>query len=201
MSDNHKKKMQKSRTEHERRVKDADIDRGVVIVNTGDGKGKSTAAFGTAFRAVGYGMKVGIVQFIKGKWQTGEQQTFRHFDEITHVISGGGFTWETQDKAKDIESAMKGWDIVCGMIEEARNDENSYQLLVLDEINIALDIGYVPVESVVEAIKNKPEHLSIILTGRNVPEKIIEIADTVTEMKPVKHAFEKGVKARKGIEF
>ncbi|OQY32307.1 MAG: cob(I)yrinic acid a,c-diamide adenosyltransferase [Spirochaetaceae bacterium 4572_59] len=187
--------------EHSNGINKAQINRGVVIVNTGDGKGKSTAAFGTAFRAVGYGMKVGIVQFIKGKWKTGEQEIFKNFDEITHIISGEGFTWESKDKAKDIESAMKGWDIVCNMIEEARSDEGSYKLLVLDEINIAMDLAYVPTEAVVEAIKNKPEHLSIILTGRNAPAEIIEVADTVTEMRPIKHAFEKGIQARKGIEY
>ncbi|HAK46163.1 MAG TPA: cob(I)yrinic acid a,c-diamide adenosyltransferase [Spirochaeta sp.] len=201
MSDKHKENMKISQTEHRKRVKNADIDRGVVIVNTGAGKGKSTAAFGTAFRAAGYGMKVGVIQFIKGKWKTGEEKAFKQFDTITHIVSGEGFTWDTQNKQKDIESAMKGWDIVRRMIEEARNDENSYQLLVLDEINIAMDIGYIPTETVVEAVKNKPEHLSIILTGRNVPAEIVEAADTVTEMKPIKHAFEKGIKARKGIEF
>lgn len=193
--------MEKKKEEFEKKVKNAQIDRGVVIVNTGNGKGKSTAAFGTAFRAAGYGMKVGIVQFIKGKWRTGEEQTFKLFDNITHIISGEGFTWDTQNKAKDIEAVMKGWKIACGMIEESRNDKNSYQVLVLDEINIAMDLDYIPTETVVEAVKNKPEHLSIILTGRNAPADIIDIADTVTEMTPVKHAFEKGIKARKGVEF
>lgn len=201
MSDNHKEKMQKSQAEHRKRVENAQQNRGVIIVNTGDGKGKSTAAFGTAFRALGYGMKVGIIQFIKGKWKTGEQEAFAQFKGITHVVSGDGFTWDTQDQAKDIESAMRGWDIVCDMIEEARNDKDSYQLLVLDEINVAMSLGYVPIDAVVEAVRNKPEHLSIILTGRSAPEEIIEMADTVTEMKLVKHAFENGIQARKGIEF
>lgn len=201
MSDTHKEQLQKSQKEHRERIEDAEIDRGVVIVNTGNGKGKSTAAFGTAFRAAGYGMKVGIIQFIKGKWKTGEEQAFKHFENITHIISGEGFTWETMNKAQDTESAMKGWNIVCQMIEETRDDKNSYQLLVLDEINIAMDLGYIPTDSVADAIKNKPEHLSLILTGRDASQEIIEIADTVTEMKPAKHAFDKGIKARKGIEF
>lgn len=201
MSEVHKDKMLKKQKEQNSRDNKAQINRGVVIVNTGDGKGKSTAAFGTAFRAAGYGMKVGIIQFIKGQWKTGEQEIFKKFENITHIISGNGFTWESKDKAKDIESAMKGWEMVCNMIEEARHDENSYKLLVLDEINIAMDLGYVPTELVVDVIKNKPEHLSLILTGRNVPVEIIKVADTVTEMKPIKHAFEKGIQARKGIEF
>ena len=186
---------------HETRVRNADIDRGVVIVNTGDGKGKTTAAFGTAFRAAGYGMKVGVVQFIKGKWRTGEQKAFTGFPNITHIISGEGFTWDSEDNAKDIEAARRGWRIVLDMIEESRNNEDSYQLLVLDEINIALDLAFIDTDAVVETLKNKPEHLSIILTGRNAPEKIIDAADTVTEMKAVKHAFEKGIKARRGVEF
>ncbi|MDC7227620.1 MAG: cob(I)yrinic acid a,c-diamide adenosyltransferase [Spirochaetales bacterium] len=198
---NQPENVEQLKTEHEKKIKNADIDRGVVIVNTGDGKGKSTAAFGTAFRAVGYGMKVGIVQFIKGKWKTGEQQIFAGLPQITHVISGEGFTWNSEDNTKDIEAARKGWEFALGMIEEARDDEDSYQLIVLDEINIAMDKDFIPAASVVEAIKAKPEHLSIILTGRNAPPEIIEAADTVTEMKPIKHAFEGGIKARKGIEF
>ena len=201
LQDTHKQNMLKSRAEHRQRVKKARDSRGVVIVNTGDGKGKSTAAFGTAFRAVGYGMKVGIVQFIKGKGKTGEQESFGQFENITHVISGDGFTWDTQDTARDIESAMKGWDTVLEMIEKARKDVNSYQLLVLDEINIAMNLGYLPVEAVADTLASKPEHLSIILTGRNAPKEIIEIADTVTEMTLVNHAFENGIQARKGIEF
>ena len=183
------------------RVRKAEIDRGVVIVNTGNGKGKSTAAFGTAFRAAGYGMKVGIIQFIKGKWKTGEQTAFNAFKNVTHIISGEGFTWNSKDRQKDIDAAQEGWHTVCSMIEEARTDINSFQLLVLDEINIALDEGFISIDKVVNALKKKPEHLSIILTGRNAPKEIIDVADTVTEMKPIKHAFEKGIKARRGVEF
>ncbi len=201
MEENHIENMQKLKAAHDKKLKSADIDRGVVIVNTGNGKGKSTAAFGTAFRAAGYGMKVGIIQFIKGRRKTGEQKAFTHFENITHIISGIGFTWETQDKSRDIEAAMKGWENVLKMIEEARKDKTSYQLLVLDEINIAMDLGYLPVKEVAEAVKNKPEHLSIILTGRNAPKEIIDSADTVTIMEPVKHAYENGIRARKGIEY
>lgn len=200
-AEEHKKKMKAVQKEQRQKVREKLIDRGVVIVNTGDGKGKSSAAFGTAFRAVGYGYKVGIIQFIKGAWKTGEQEAFKRIPEIDHIISGSGFTWDTQDKEKDIESAMCGWNKALEMIEQARSGEKDYHLIVLDELNIALSIGYVPIADVVKAIQNKPEKLNIIITGRNAPQEIIDVADTVSEMVPVKHAFEGGVQAQKGIEF
>ena len=202
MSDSeHKEKMKALQKEQRQKVRDKLIDRGVVIINTGDGKGKSSSAFGTALRAVGHGYKVGVVQFIKGKWKTGEQEIFKKFEEIDHVISGEGFTWDTQDKEKDIAAARRGWDSALEMIEKARSGEKDYHLIVLDELNIALRYEYLPVQEVVEAIKNKPEDLNIIITGRNAPEEIIAVADTVSEMVPIKHAFENGIKAQKGIEF
>ena len=200
-AEEHKKKMKAVQKEQRQKVREKLIDRGVVIVNTGDGKGKSSAAFGTAFRAVGYGYKVGIIQFIKGAWKTGEQEAFKKFSEIDHVISGEGFTWDTQDKEKDIESAMRGWNKAVEMIEQTRSGEKDYHLIVLDELNIALSIGYIPVEEVVKAIQNKPEKLNIVITGRNAPQEIMDVADTVSEMVPVKHAFEGGIQAQKGIEF
>ena len=200
-AEEHKEKMKAIQKEQRQKVREKLIDRGVVIVNTGDGKGKSSAAFGTAFRAVGYGYKVGIIQFIKGAWKTGEQEAFKKFPEIDHIISGEGFTWDTQDKAKDIESAMRGWNIVLDMIEQTRSGEKDYHLLVLDELNIALSVGYIPVEDVVKALQNKPDKLNIIITGRNAPQEIMDVADTVSEMVPLKHAFEGGIQAQKGIEF
>lgn len=200
-AEEHKEKMKKVQKEQRQRVREKLIDRGVVIVNTGDGKGKSSAAFGTAFRAVGYGYKVGIVQFIKGAWKTGEQEAFKKFPEIDHIISGEGFTWDTQDKEKDIAAVRRGWDKVLEMIEMTRSGEKDYHLLVLDELNIALSLGYMPVGEVIDAIKNKPEKLNIIITGRNAPKELMDVADTVSEMVPVKHAFEGGIQAQKGIEF
>lgn len=200
-AEEHKEKMKKVQKEQRQRVREKLIDRGVVIVNTGDGKGKSSAAFGTAFRAVGYGYKVGIVQFIKGAWKTGEQEAFKKFPEIDHIISGEGFTWDTQDKEKDIAAVRRGWDKVLEMIEMTRSGEKNYHLLVLDELNIALDLGYIPVEEVVDALNDKPEKLNIIITGRNAPKALMEVADTVSEMVPLKHAFEGGIQAQKGIEF
>jgi cob(I)alamin adenosyltransferase len=200
-SEEHKEKMKAIQKEQRQKVRAKLIDRGVVIVNTGDGKGKSSSAFGTVFRAVGYGYKVGVIQFIKGKWKTGEQEIFKKFDEIDHVISGEGFTWDTQDKDKDIAAAKRGWDTVVKMIEQTRSGEKSYHLLVLDELNIALHLNYLPVDEIVEVIKNKPENLNIIITGRNAPQALMDAADTVSEMVPLKHAFEGGIQAQKGIEF
>lgn len=200
-AEDHKQKMKAIQKEQRQKVREKLIDRGVVIVNTGDGKGKSSAAFGTAFRAVGYGYKVGIIQFIKGAWKTGEQEAFKKFPEIEHIISGEGFTWDTQDKEKDIQAAMRGWNKALEMIEQTRSGEKDYHLIVLDELNIAMSIGYIPVEEVVKAVQNKPEKLNIIITGRNAPQEIIDAADTVSEMRPLKHAFEGGIQAQKGIEF
>ncbi|MCM8531009.1 MAG: cob(I)yrinic acid a,c-diamide adenosyltransferase [Lentisphaeraceae bacterium] len=200
-SEDHKEKMKALQKEQRNKVRAKLVDRGVLIVNTGDGKGKSSAAFGTAFRAVGYGYKVIIAQFIKGQWKTGEQEMFKKFDEIEHIVSGEGFTWDTQDKEKDIASARRGWDIVVDRIEKVRSGEADTHLIVLDELNIALRYEYLPVDEVVEVLKNKPEKLNIIVTGRNAPQALIDVADTVSEMVPVKHAFEGGIKAQKGIEF
>ena len=200
-SEEHKEKMKALQKEQRQKVRQKLIDRGVVIVNTGDGKGKSSAAFGTAFRAIGYGYKVIIVQFIKGQWKTGEQETFKKFDEIEHIVSGEGFTWDTQDKEKDIAAARRGWDTVVDRIEKVRSGEADTHLIVLDELNIALSLGYLPVDEIVEVIKNKPEQLNIIITGRNAPEELMDVADTVSEMVPHKHAFEGGIQAQKGIEF
>ncbi|MCM8535518.1 MAG: cob(I)yrinic acid a,c-diamide adenosyltransferase [Lentisphaeraceae bacterium] len=200
-AEEHKEKMKALQKEQRQKVREKLIDRGVVIVNTGDGKGKSSAAFGTAMRAVGYGYKVVIVQFIKGQWKTGEQEIFKKFDEVEHIVSGEGFTWDTQDKSKDIAAAEKGWDAVVERIENVRSGKADTHLIVLDELNIALDLGYLSTEKVAEVIKNKPEKLNIIITGRNAPQGIIDVADTVSEMKPIKHAFEGGIQAQKGIEF
>lgn len=198
MGESHKEKMKKVQAEHRRKVKNASKDRGIIIVNTGDGKGKSTAAFGTAFRAIGQGLTVAVIQFIKGKWKTGEMEIFKKFDNITHIISGEGFTWDTQDEEADIKANQKGWEFAKKIINDP---EYKYQLLILDEFNLALDYHFVDINEVLTQLKNKPDSLNIIITGRNAPQQIIDIADTVTEMKPIKHAFESGIKAQKGIEF
>lgn len=199
MDKTYKDEMKIKKEAQRKRVNSASDDRGIIIVNTGDGKGKSTAAFGTVFRAIGQGFNVAVIQFIKGAWKTGEMEVFKKFENITHIVSGEGFTWETQDKEKDIAAAQRGWTEAKKIIQKASDKE--YQLLVLDEFNIALNLKYIDIKEVIEIFSEKPDTLNIICTGRYAPEELIEIADTVTEMKPIKHAFEGGIKAQRGIEF
>jgi cob(I)alamin adenosyltransferase len=176
-------------------------EKGLLMVHTGKGKGKSTAAFGVAFRALGHGKRVGIVQFVKGKWESGERAAFARFpDQIRIHAQGEGFTWETQDRARDIANAEAAWAVALHMIEAAR-DSGLYDLLVFDELNIALRYDHLPIADVVAALVGRPEGLHIIVTGRNAKPELIEAADLVTEMEAVKHPFAAGIKAQKGIEF
>lgn len=197
----HKARMEKLKAEQDAEVRSKTIKRGVLIVNTGDGKGKSTAGFGVAMRAAGHGQRVGIVQFIKGTWKTGEQAAFARFPEIDHVVAGDGFTWNTQDRAQDIALTRKGWEAAKTMIEDSRGENPKYQVIILDEINIVLGYDYLPIGEVVEVLKNKPAELTIVATGRGAKQELIDIADTVTEMRAVKHAYAAGIKARRGVEF
>ena len=178
------------------------VEKGLLIVHTGKGKGKSTAAFGLVVRAVGNGMKVGVVQYVKGKWQTGERGVLEKFPEQVEIRTmGEGFTWETQDRARDIRAAENAWEVSKKMIDSARGDEPKYDMVLLDELNIVLRYGYLDLTDVVEFLSNKPEMLHVIVTGRNAKPELIEAADLVTEMTMVKHPFRAGVKAQKGIEF
>ena len=172
-------------------------ERGLLIVHTGAGKGKSTAAFGVVLRCLGHGMRVGIVQFVKGKWETGERSVLARFPElVTCRAMGEGFTWDTQDRARDIAAAKSAWQAAQEMIADP-----SYRLVLLDELNIVLRYGYLPVDQVVAALRSKPRDLHVVVTGRNAPAALIEAADLVTEMTLVKHPFRAGVKAQVGIEF
>ena len=178
------------------------IEKGLLIVHTGKGKGKSTAAFGLVVRALGNGMKVGVVQYVKGKWQTGERAVLEHFpDQVEIRTMGEGFTWETQDRARDIRAAENAWEVSKRMIEASRGDDPKYDMVLLDELNIVLRYGYLALDEVVEFLSNKPEMLHVIVTGRNAKPELLEAADLVTEMTMVKHPFRAGVKAQKGIEF
>jgi len=170
--------------------------RGVVVVLTGNGKGKSSSAFGMVARALGHGMRVGVVQFIKGSATTGEEAFFRRFPEVDYHVMGAGFTWETQDRERDIAAAEAAWDVARTML---RNPEIA--LVVLDEINIALKLHYLELDQVLMAVRERPPLQHVVLTGRAAPDALIELADTVTEMRPVKHAFEAGVQAQPGIEM
>ena len=172
-------------------------DPGRVLLFTGDGKGKTTAALGTALRAVGGGYKVLIIQFIKGSWDYGELHSAGLLSPNLEILQmGEGFTWETRNKTRDTEVALKAWALCKEKIRR-----NEHDILIFDEINNAIDYGYLDVNDVVEALKNKPKEMHIILTGRNAKEEIIDAADMVTEMKEIKHPFNKGIIAQKGIEF
>ena len=172
-------------------------EKGLIIVHTGKGKGKSTAAFGMVMRCVGHGMKAGVVQFIKGKWETGERSVLERFPDLCEIKAlGEGFTWDTQDRARDIAHAEQAWAEVKRMMADP-----SFAFVLADEINIALRYDYLPVADVVAALKKKRPELHVCLTGRNAKDEIVELADLVTEMDMVKHPFRDGVKAQKGIEF
>jgi cob(I)alamin adenosyltransferase len=172
-------------------------ERGLLIVHTGTGKGKSTAAFGIVLRCLGHGMRVGIVQFVKGAWETGERKVLTAYpDLVTCRAMGEGFTWDTQDRARDIAAARAAWEASQAMIADP-----AYDLVLLDELNIVLRYDYLPLDEVIATLKAKPGDLHVIVTGRNAKPELIEIADLVTEMTLVKHPFRAGVKAQKGIEF
>ena len=196
LNQRHKEKSIKRKALQDKLVAKADKTKQLLIVYTGTGKGKSTAAFGTMLRALGHGYKVGVVQFIKGAWSTGEQKALARFDTlVTYEVAGEGFTWDTQDRARDIAKARAAWEIALKMIGDP-----SYKLVVLDELNIVLRYDYLPVEEVVAALEKRKMH--VIVTGRNAPQALVDLADLVTEMKLIKHPFrEQGVKAQEGIEF
>ncbi|USG62305.1 cob(I)yrinic acid a,c-diamide adenosyltransferase [Sneathiella marina] len=178
------------------------IEKGLLIVHTGKGKGKSTAAFGLAARAIGNDMKVGVVQYVKGKWETGERKVLEAFPELIEIHTmGEGFTWETQDRERDIRAAEKAWEKSKEMIEASRGENPEYDMVILDELNIVLRYDSLPLADVIDFLKNKPENLHVVVTGRNAKEELIDIADLVTEMTQIKHPFRSGVKAQVGIEF
>jgi cob(I)alamin adenosyltransferase len=178
------------------------IEKGLLIVHTGKGKGKSTAAFGLVVRAMGNGMRVGVIQFVKGKWETGERSILENFpDQIEIHAMGEGFSWDTQDKARDIAAARKAWEKSKQMIEASRGPNPEFDMILLDELNIVLRYDNLPLDEIVETLANKPEDLHVIVTGRNAKDELIEAADLVTEMTQIKHPFRAGVKAQKGIEF
>jgi cob(I)alamin adenosyltransferase len=177
-------------------------EKGLLIVHTGKGKGKSTAAFGLAMRAIGNDLRVGIVQFVKGKWETGERRVLERFPEQCEIRTmGEGFTWDTQDRARDIRAAEAAWAASREMIEACRGARPRYDLVILDELNIVLRYDYLALDEVVAFLRRKPERLHVVVTGRNAKPELVEIADLVTEMTLVKHPFQAGIKAQKGIEF
>ena len=193
----HREKMARRKAARDRVLATKTEERGLVIVHTGAGKGKSTAAFGMVLRCIGHGMRVGVVQFVKGAWGTGERDVLAKFPElVTCRAMGEGFTWDTQDRARDIAAARAAWGLAKGMIADP-----SYAMVLLDELNIVLRYDYLPLDEVLAVLKTKPHDLHVVVTGRNAKPELIELADLVTEMTLVKHPFRAGVKAQKGIEF
>ena len=174
----------------------ANRDQGVLLVHTGNGKGKSSAGFGMLARALGHGMRVGVVQFIKGAFSTGEETFFRRFPEVDYHVMGEGYTWETQDRARDIAAAQAAWRKAASMLADP-----ALQLILLDELNIAFKHHYINVDDVIAALKIRPAMQHVIITGRGAPQALIDIADTVTEMVVVKHAYAAGIRAQLGIEL
>ncbi|HEX5452795.1 MAG TPA: cob(I)yrinic acid a,c-diamide adenosyltransferase [Stellaceae bacterium] len=193
----HREKMERRQAARRKVLATRTEERGLLIVHTGAGKGKTTAAFGMVLRCIGHGMRVGIVQFVKGAWATGERDVLARFpDLVTCRAMGEGFTWDTQDRARDIAAARAAWEVAKQMI-----DDPAYRLVLLDELNIVLRYDYLPLDEVVAVLRTKPRDLHVIVTGRNAPGALIEAADLVTEMTLVKHPFRAGVKAQRGIEF
>ncbi|MBA8843007.1 cob(I)alamin adenosyltransferase [Ochrobactrum sp. RH1CCR137] len=193
----HADKMRKKKAARDKIQATKTEEKGLVIVHTGKGKGKSTAGFGMVFRALGHGMKIGVVQFVKGSWDTGERWVLEKFpDQVTISALGEGFTWETQDRTRDIAMARGAWEQAKALIMD-----ESYDMVLCDELNIVLRYDYLPVEEVIQVLKAKPQMKHVIITGRNAKDELIEAADLVTEMEMIKHPFRAGVKAQKGIEF
>lgn len=193
----HRERMQRKKAAVDAGIARATVERGVVVVTTGNGKGKSSSGFGMVARALGHGLRVGVVQFIKGSFATGEEAFFRRFpDEVSYHVMGEGFTWETQDRERDVRAAAAAWDKARVMLADP-----TFDLVLLDELNIALKYQYVDIADVLAALAARPPRQHVVITGRAAPPALIEAADTVTEMNVVKHAFQAGIKAQKGIEL
>ncbi|MFM9967282.1 MAG: cob(I)yrinic acid a,c-diamide adenosyltransferase [Burkholderiales bacterium] len=193
----HKAQMKQLKAAVDQRMQAAQRDAGVLIVLTGDGKGKSSSAFGMAARALGHGMKVGVVQFIKGAIKTGEAKFFARFpDEVEYHTAGEGYTWVTQDRERDIAKAREGWEHARRMLADP-----AVGLIVLDELNIVLQYAYLEVDEVLAAVRARPPLQHVVITGRGAPQAVIDAGDTVTEVTLVKHAFNQGIRAQKGVEL
>ncbi len=197
-AEQHRQKMERRKEVQDQRLAGMAEEKGLIIVNTGNGKGKTTAALGMVLRSLGHGYKVAIVQFIKGAWEPAEKAAFSHWSEqLEFHAMGEGFTWETQDRDRDIQKAQEAWEKSLTFIQNP-----DFRLVLLDEINIALKLGYLSVEQVLVGLEQKPIDSHVILTGRGAPKELYDRADLVTEMTLVKHPFrEQGVKAQAGIEF
>lgn len=197
----HKKAMQQQKQNVDAKIEAADIERGVSVLLTGNGKGKSSSAFGMVMRALGYGHKIGVVQFIKGVQLSGEELFTRdyaakHAEQVEFYQMGTGFTWDTQDRSADIAAAERTW-----LVAERMLTDDSFDLVILDELTYMLAYDYLPEDEVISALENSPIEQSVVVTGRGGGTKLREIMDTVSEIKDIKHAFNAGIKARKGVDF
>ena len=196
-SERYQEKAALRQASYQRKKDSATQEKGLIIVNTGPGKGKTTASLGLAFRALGQGLKVGVVQFIKGAIPTGEAALAQQMNlPIEMYTLGDGFTWNTQNREQDIATARKAWDQALALLRD-----DSFDMVILDELNIVLRYDYLPIDEVLEELRNKREMLHVVITGRNAKDALIEMADLVTEMKVVKHPYKAGIKAQKGVEF
>ena len=192
----HKKAMQRKKEHIDGRIAAATIDKGLLVVLTGNGKGKSTSAFGMLARSVGHGLRCGVIQFLKGQWECGEQMLFADNPLVEFHVMNTGFTWETQDRDKDIAAAEKTWAHAAAMMKNP-----DFDVVILDELTYMLTYGYLDKEMVLSALENRPEGQHVVVTGRNAAKELIELADTVTELGESKHAFYDGVKVQKGIDY
>ncbi|MTC59074.1 cob(I)yrinic acid a,c-diamide adenosyltransferase [Providencia rustigianii] len=193
--DRHGERQQRLKQKVDERIEAAQLERGIVIVYTGNGKGKTTAAFGTVCRAIGHGKKAAVVQFIKGNWDNGERNILEPLGVPFHVMATG-FTWETQNKQTDTQACLETWHNALQLLQDPQ-----YDLVVLDELTYMVSYHYLPISDVINALALRPENQSVIITGRACHRELLDLADTVTEMRPVKHAFDVGIKAQKGIDW
>lgn len=193
----HAEKMAKKKAARDRILAGKTVEKGLLIVHTGKGKGKSTAAFGMVMRAIGHGMKSAVIQFVKGQWNSGERAVLERFPDLVEIHAlGEGFTWETQDRDRDVAAARRAWEAA-----KTRILDPDCRLTVLDELNIVLRYGYLPLEEVLETLAARPADSHVVITGRNAAEELLAVADLATEMTMLKHPFRDGVKAQAGIEF
>lgn len=197
LNERHRQRMERKKTVIDAKIAAADKEIGIIVVNTGNGKGKSSSAFGMVTRALGHGMKVGVVQFIKGAMSTGEEKFLRRFpDEVSFHAMGEGYTWETQDRERDIAKAAQAWEQARAFLRDP-----AYGMVVLDELNIALKYKYLDVHTVIADLLDRPVMQHVVVTGRAAPPELVAMADTVTEMNVVKHAFKAGIAAQAGTEW
>jgi len=192
----HHKRMQRKKAVIDKHIAESNKEKGLVLVLTGNGKGKSSSAFGMIARARGHGMKVGVVQFIKGRTDTGEEAYFSQDPNIDWQVMGEGFTWDTQNREKDIEASRKGWDVAKKMLSDPE-----YHLIILDELTYILNYNYLDSDAVIADIKSRPKMQHVVITGRAASDALCDIADTVSEIADIKHAYRAGIKAQQGIDL